>query len=153
MKNIWTIGLIGPGHRFNKYIPVLLLLFFYSCGISSTSNHNTKFYYDKEIKVRVYEVVEQPPLFNDDIWQRGLSLEFNKRFQYKFQEDESIITTIVAELILDNKGVLVSARLLQNEETGFGKEALKVLRECNKWSPGRVNGKAVYTKLIWKVVY
>lgn len=142
MKNIWT-----------KYMPVLLLFFFYSCGISSTSNHNIKFYYDKEIKVRVYEVVEQPPLFNDDIWQRGLSLEFNKRFQYKFQEDESIITTIVAELILDNKGVLVSARLLQNEETGFGKEALKVLRECNKWSPGRVNGKAVYTKLIWKVVY
>lgn len=153
MMNTWIIGIIGQERRFNKYLAVLLLFLVCSCGTTSISNRKTQYYYDKEMKTRVYEQVDEPPLYNDEVWQIGLSKEFNKHFQYKFQEGESIITKIVVELILDKNGVIVYSRLLQNEETAFGKEALKVLHDCDKWSPGRVNGKEVCTKLLWQVVY
>lgn len=153
--NTWIIGLIGQERGFNRRSIGLWLLYIFacSCGVSSISSQNTLYYYDKEKKVRIYEQVDTPPFYNDEIWQIGLSKEFNKKFKYEFEEDESIITTIIAEIILDKNGVIVSSRLLQNEGTVFGEKVLTVLRGCDKWSPGRVNGQAVYTKLIWKAVY
>ncbi len=153
MMNIWTIGLIGPGRPFNRLLAMLLfVLLGCSCGTTSTVGQH-RFYYDEEVKARVYEIVDEYPLYNDEVWIIGLSKDFNKHFSYRFRVDEEIKTTIVAEIILDKNGVIVSSRLLQDEDTDFGMEALRVLRECNKWSPGKVNGKAVYTKLFWKTVY
>lgn len=156
MKSIWIIGLIGRERLFNNALILFLIivsLVTNSCGIHSDSSSHYPYYYDSVLRKRVYEYVEKPPMYNNIKWEEGLSKEFNELFHYTFEEGEMFQTRLIVELVIDKKGEIICAKPLSNEDTPFTREAIRMLRLCDKWSPGRIGNKAVNTQLVWMVNY
>ena len=138
----------------SKSVLSLLLLVCGSCGVFCPEKHNSYYYYyDNELRIKVYTWVEEEPMYNGKNWKQGLTEEFNRMFEYKYGEDEPLRTNISAELIINKKGKLLRIRVQNNPETSYNQAVWQFLSTCDKWTPGRINDKTVNTRVIWSLVY
>ena len=153
MKSIWNTGLIFQERQFARLFIKALFLFCFAFlittrGTCGTTSQNYKSAYDKSLKMRVYEYVDEWPTYNGETWYIGLAKDFNRQFVYKRHEHEAYQGRIIVELIIDKNGKMVYAHVLRQEETDFSRAVLDCLSTCTNWEAGKINGKTVNTKLV-----
>lgn len=147
------IGIIGRGFRLKEFIRIsVLMLVLFSAGVACGVSGKDATKYPK-LCGKVYDYVDEWPTYNHETWSNGLTREFNKKFTYQVKEGEEIQTRIRVEMIVNKKGELARIRVINQPESRFCQEVFSCLRTCNNWSPGRINGKPVNTKIIWQLVY
>ena len=116
----------------SKSVLSLLLLVCGSCGVFCPEKHNSYYYYyDNELRIKVYTWVEEEPMYNGKNWKQGLTEEFNRMFEYKYGEDEPLRTNISAELIINKKGKLLRIRVQNNPETSYNQAVWQFLSTCD----------------------
>lgn len=147
---MWIIGLIGRGRRCARYLYYIGIIFFLSsCSHLLYQGYPSKI--DRSIGSRVYDYVDEWPMYNNQPFAHGLMRAFNEHFVYSYVENEQYQGTIVFELIVNSRGNLVFVQPLIDKETRFSKEVESFLYSCEDWLPGRIHGKAVNTRIVWRL--
>lgn len=109
----------------------------------------------KEIKPDangIYEVAEDMPQFPG-----GMSklLEYiSKNMQYPAEaQKQKVQGRVVVQMVVDAEGNITNPRILQGVNPLLDKEALRLMKEMPKWTPGKQNGKAVAVKYTLPVMF
>lgn len=109
----------------------------------------------KEIKPDangIYEVAEDMPQFPG-----GMSklLEYiSKNMQYPAEaQKQKVQGRVVVQMVVDAEGNITNPRILRSENPLLDKEALRLMKEMPKWTPGKQNGKAVPVKYTLPVMF
>jgi protein TonB len=71
--------------------------------------------------------------------------EFNKFVARNYQapEEEGLKGKVYVTFVVEKDGSLTDIKVLRDIGYGTGKEAIRVLNKCPRWSPGEQNGKRV----------
>ncbi|MGH2667286.1 energy transducer TonB [Flavobacterium sp.] len=59
---------------------------------------------------------------------------------FKYPDVKSLIGRVIVQFVIEKDGSLTDIRVLRDVGYGTGKEAIRVLKNCPKWSPGVHNG-------------
>lgn len=109
----------------------------------------------KEIKPDangIYEVAEDMPQFPG-----GMSklLEYiSKNMQYPAEaQKQKVQGRVVVQMVVDAEGNITNPRILRGVNPLLDKEALRLMKEMPKWTPGKQNGKAVAVKYTLPVMF
>jgi protein TonB len=62
---------------------------------------------------------------------------------YQAPEEEGLKGKVYVTFVVEKDGSLTDIKVLRDIGYGTGKEAIRVLNKCPKWSPGEQNGKKV----------
>ncbi|SHF68698.1 outer membrane transport energization protein TonB [Flavobacterium fluvii] len=62
---------------------------------------------------------------------------------YQFPDEEGLNGKVYVTFVVEKDGSLTDIKVLRDIGYGTGKEAIRVLKACPKWSPGEQNGKKV----------
>jgi TonB family protein len=82
--------------------------------------------------------------------QNGLSSYVNDHLEYPQQAiDDNTVGTVKVSFVVDEHGKVMKAKLVDGQKIGSGldEQALRVVSSMPAWKPGKVNGKAVKTRL------
>ncbi|MCU0320769.1 MAG: energy transducer TonB [Chitinophagaceae bacterium] len=93
----------------------------------------------------IYTMVDVMPTYpnGDAGWQAYLK----KNLKYpKFAKKSAVESEVVLELIVRKDGSLTNIKYLTIAGYGFEEEAVRLLKQCEKWSPAFKNGKPVNYK-------
>jgi protein TonB len=121
-----------------------------SMGVVTANTNAVKAEKDKD---GVYTKAEIMPVYpgND----QGLSDYIASNIVYPEQAvDNSIEGTVKVEFVVDDKGDISDVKTIGNK-LGYGleEEAVKVVNKLSKWTPGKVKGKNVKTRLTVPITY
>lgn len=114
-------------------------------SIMLPAGNNDKMEKDRE---GVYNRAQVMPEFPGG--QPALATYVNDHLTYPQQAiDDNTDGTVKVSFVVDEKGKVTGARLLNGTKLGKGldEEALKVVTNMPAWKPGKVNGKNVKTRL------
>jgi len=134
-----------------------MLLF--SCGDSereeatSTANRNTesaatraeKSVSKKELKGKVYEIVEQMPEYPGGLTALMNYLRENTRYPAAAQK-AGIEGRVIVSFIVEPNGSVSNVEIVRSVDTDLDQEALRVVRQMPKWEPGKQDGNTVRVK-------
>lgn len=126
----------------------VLFILYSSCSIKEGLQQKDNLQYDVLTKKYVYNFVEQMPSYRggDD----NFMAEFFKKFHYDFQKNEVIQTILQVQFVINKKGRLTGARILNKkteELTGFEKAGLEAIESLQDWEAGKHNNKSVNVML------
>lgn len=62
---------------------------------------------------------------------------------YQIPEEEGLKGKVFVSFVVEKDGSLTDIKVIRDIGYGTGKEAMRVLRSCPKWTPGEQNGKKV----------
>jgi protein TonB len=118
-----------------------------------TTNGNAKTVKVEKDKDGVYTKAEVMPMYpgND----QGLSDYIVSNIVYPDKAVENNIEgTVNVEFVVDDKGAISDVKTIGNK-LGYGleEEAVKVVNKLSKWTPGKVKGKNVKTRLTVPITY
>lgn len=148
IKTMWTIGSTGRERRCISALCIFCCAaMLSSCGIYF-GYHST---FDENVRARVYDYVDEWPTYNNQPYAMGLMSDFNDRFNYKYDEIEQFQGSVAVELIVSKNGQLLSIRSLIYEDTQFSKDLESFLRACTNWNPGKIHGRVVNTRILWRL--
>jgi hypothetical protein len=87
---------------------------------------------------KIYESagIETKPTFNGGIKKFYEFIALN----YQTPLDESVSGRVVVSFIVEKDGSLTDIMVVKDIGYGTGAEAIRVLKKCPKWNPGRQNG-------------
>jgi hypothetical protein len=96
---------------------------------------------EENIDNTVYNIaaVEEKPFFtggNDNL-QRTIKNNFNSK------EEEDLSGMVYVTFIVEKDGLLSNISVVRDIGYGTGKEIIRILKFCPKWTPGRINGKKI----------
>lgn len=83
--------------------------------------------------------IEVKPDFPGGMAAFGKFIEKN----YQSPEEEGLKGKVYVTFVVEKDGSLTDIKVLRDIGYGTGKEAIRVLNKCPKWSPGEQNGKKV----------
>lgn len=62
---------------------------------------------------------------------------------YKRPADDKLHGKVIVTFVVEKDGSLTDIKVLRDIGFGTGEEAIRILKNCAKWSPGEQNGKKV----------
>ena len=91
---------------------------------------------------RVYDVVEQMPSFPGGI--SGLRTYLNQNIRYPAEAQENCVQgRVVVSFVVEKDGHISDVTVLRSVEPSLDKEAVRVIRNMPRWSPGKQGGEPV----------
>ncbi|WP_306349859.1 energy transducer TonB [Flavobacterium sp. '19STA2R22 D10 B1'] len=73
---------------------------------------------------------------------------FDKNFKMPENSGDVIKGSIFISLIVEENGSLTNIKVIRDIGYGTGEEAIRVMKNCPKWIPAKLNGKSVRTEFI-----
>jgi periplasmic protein TonB len=117
-----------------RYFILYALLFF--SGLICFSQENNQ---DKEKESYKYNTIEKKPEFPG-----GMEAFFKYiGNNYKTPKVSNLSGKIYLNFVIEKDGSIVEVKVLRDLGYGTGEEAVRVLSESPKWSPGMQNGQPV----------
>lgn len=144
---MFNIGWNSPGRLWGLISLVLICLSVSSCGNSKIVS---------SAKINEFNTVDIPPKYNGEQWQNGLLRAFNSQIIFPLDSNIQIQTELKFQFVVTKKGHLINAVILGKREkdlSEFEKEGLKVLRQCQSWTPAQNNGHAVNVLMTFVIRY
>lgn len=146
MKTICLMPLLQKLKTCNSvFLAVTVLFFLYSsCSIKEGLQQKDYLQYDVLTKKFVYTLVDQMPSYKGG--DNCFMAEFIKNFHYDFQEIEVIQTILQVQYVINKRGRLTGARILNkktDELTGFEKAGLNAIESLQDWEAGKHKNKNV----------
>lgn len=93
-------------------------------------------------KNRVYDVVEQMPSFPGGI--SGLRTYLNQNIRYPAEAQENCVQgRVVVSFVVEKDGHISDVTVLRSVDPSLDKEAIRVVRNMPRWSPGKQGGEPV----------
>lgn len=91
---------------------------------------------------RVYDVVEQMPSFPGGI--SGLRTYLNQNIRYPAEAQENCVQgRVVVSLVVEKDGHISDVTVLRSVDPSLDKEAVRVVRNMPRWTPGKQGGEPV----------
>lgn len=91
---------------------------------------------------RVYDVVEQMPSFPGGI--SGLRTYLNQNIRYPAEAQENCVQgRVVVSFVVGKDGHISDVTVLRSVDPSLDKEAIRVIRNMPRWSPGKQGGEPV----------
>lgn len=91
---------------------------------------------------RVYDVVEQMPSFPGGI--SGLRTYLNQNIRYPAEAQENCVQgRVVVSFVVGKDGHISDVTVLRSVDPSLDKEAVRVIRNMPRWSPGKQGGEPV----------
>lgn len=91
---------------------------------------------------RVYDVVEQMPSFPDGI--SGLRTYLNQNIRYPAEaQDNCVQGRVVVSFVVGKDGHISDVTVLRSVDPSLDKEAVRVIRNMPRWTPGKQGGEPV----------
>ena len=117
-----------------KYFILFTVLFF--SGLNCFSQENNQ---DKEKESYKYNAIEKKPEFP------GGAGAFYKYIgnNYRTPSVQGLSGKVYVNFVIEKDGSVVEAKVIRDLGYGTGEEAVRVLSESPKWSPGMQNGQPV----------
>ena len=101
----------------------------------------------KESKKKVYDIVEQMPSFPGG--QEALFEYLGSNVKYPAEATATNKSgRVIVSFVVDKEGNIKEPTILRSVCDPLDKEALRVIKEMPKWTPGRQNGEAVDVKYV-----
>jgi protein TonB len=117
-----------------KYFILFTVLFF--SGLNCFSQENNQ---DKEKESYKYNAIEKKPEFPG-----GMEAFFKYiGNNYKTPKVSNLSGKLYLNFVIEKDGSIVEVKILRDLGYGTGEEAVRVLSESPKWSPGMQNGQPV----------
>lgn len=117
-----------------RYFILYALLFFSDLNCFSQENNQ-----DKEKESYKYNTIEKKPEFPG-----GMEAFFKYiGNNYKTPKVSNLSGKIYLNFVIEKDGSIVEVKVLRDLGYGTGEEAVRVLSESPKWSPGMQNGQPV----------
>lgn len=90
----------------------------------------------------VYDVVEQMPSFPGGI--SGLRTYLNQNIRYPAEAQENCVQgRVVVSLVVEKDGHISDVTVLRSVDPSLDKEAIRVVRNMPRWTPGKQGGEPV----------
>jgi len=135
---------------------VALIMLLFSCGESereeatSTVNRNTesaatraeKSDSKKELTGKVYDIVEYMPEYPGGVTELMNYLSKNTHYPAATKRD-GIQGRVVVSFIVEPDGSISNVKLVRSVDANLDREALRVVSEMPKWTPGKQGGNTV----------
>lgn len=106
----------------------------------------------KESKKKVYDIVEQMPSFPGGPKALYEYIGSNVKYPAEATATNKSGRVIVA-FVVDKNGNIIEPTIIRSVCEPLDKEALRVIKEMPKWTPGKQNGKAVDVKYVIPVSF
>ena len=106
----------------------------------------------KENKKKVYDIVEQMPSFPGGPKALYEYIGSNVKYPAEATATNKSGRVIVA-FVVDKNGNIIEPTIIRSVCEPLDKEALRVIKEMPKWTPGKQNGKAVDVKYVIPVSF
>lgn len=91
---------------------------------------------------RVYDVVEQMPSFPGGI--SGLRTYLNQNIRYPAEAQENCVQgRVVVSFVVEKDGHISDVTVLRSVDPSLDKEAVRVIRNMPRWTPGKQGGEPV----------
>lgn len=91
---------------------------------------------------RVYDVVEQMPSFPGGI--SGLRTYLNQNIRYPAEAQENCVQgRVVVSFVVEKDGHISDVTVLRSVEPSLDKEAVRVVKNMPRWTPGKQGGEPV----------
>ena len=91
---------------------------------------------------RVYDVVEQMPSFPGGI--SGLRTYLNQNIRYPAEAQENCVQgRVVVSFVVGKDGHISDVTVLRSVDPSLDKEAVRVIRNMPRWTPGKQGGEPV----------
>lgn len=91
---------------------------------------------------RVYDVVEQMPSFSGGI--SGLRTYLNQNIRYPAEAQENCVQgRVVVSFVVGKDGHISDVTVLRSVDPSLDKEAVRVIRNMPRWTPGKQGGEPV----------
>ena len=107
----------------------------------------------KPDKDGVYEMTDTRPMYPGG--QEALENYVNNNVEYQQPAiDENTEGTVNVQFVVDENGNVTSAKAIGKElGNGLDQEAVRVISNMPKWTPGKVKGKNVKTRVVLPITY
>src|SRR6478672_11137001 len=107
----------------------------------------------KPDKDGVYEMTDTRPMYPGG--QAALENFVNNNIEYQQPAiDENTEGTVNVQFVIDENGNVTNAKAIGKElGNGLDQEAVRVISNMPKWTPGKVKGKNVKTRVVLPVAY
>ena len=107
----------------------------------------------KPDKDGVYEMTDAQPVYPGG--QAALENYVNNNIEYQQPAiDENTEGTVNVQFVVDENGNVTNAKAIGKElGNGLDQEAVRVISNMPKWTPGKVKGKNVKTRVVLPVTY
>jgi periplasmic protein TonB len=107
----------------------------------------------KPDKDGVYEMTDTRPMYPGG--QAALENYVNNNIEYQQPAiDESTQGTVNVQFVVDENGNVTNAKEIGKElGNGLDQEAVRVISSMPKWTPGKVKGKNVKTRVVLPITY
>lgn len=100
-----------------------------------------------------WEVLEKMPEFSKG-GEDGLNEYLARKIKYPKKAIQKMVSgKIMTSFVVDSSGQIANLKLLQGIGEGCDEEALKVIREMPKWSPGIQNGRKVNVRYLLPISF
>jgi len=119
-----------------KILFVMLIALFSVATVNAQTKAKT------HTRGKVYEVVEQMPVFPGGIQALMTYLKDNVKYPQEMAE-KKIQGRVVVSFIIDKEGNVTDVKVAYSVSKQFDEEAMRVIRAMPKWVPGKQNGKNV----------
>lgn len=104
------------------------------------------------IEVYEYDYVTEKPTFPGGDTQ--LMRFINKEREYpKDAYNRGIQGRVTCSFVVNADGSVSHISVLRGVEPSLNKEAIRVLSQMPEWTPGKLNGQAVPTRVVWSVPF
>lgn len=96
--------------------------------------------------VKVFENVDEMPIPPGGM--DGLINHFVKNLNYpEVAKKENVQGTVMVTFLIDKEGKVTDPEILRGIGSGCDDEALRIVASMEPWTPGKVDGKIVITRL------
>jgi len=104
------------------------------------------------LEVYEYDYVTDKPSFPGG---DGCLMKFinNTREYPKKAYDRGIQGRVTCSFVVNTDGSVSHITVLRGVEPSLNKEAIRVLSNMPEWTPGRLNGRTVPTRVVWSVPF
>lgn len=104
------------------------------------------------IEVYEYDYVTEKPSFpgGDDLLMKFIN---NNREYPKAAYEKGIQGRVTCSFVVNADGSISHISVLRGVEPSLNKEAMRVLSKMPEWNPGKLNGQAVPTRVVWSVPF
>ena len=104
------------------------------------------------MEVYEYDYVAEKPTFPGGDSQ--LMCFINRTRQYpKAAYQKGIQGRVTCSFIVNTDGSISHISVLRGVEASLNKEAIRILSKMPEWTPGRLNGQPVPTRVVWSVPF
>ena len=109
--------------------------------------------YDPISELYVYDIVDIYPTYDNQPWQQGLMIDFNRKFTYPLTRGESFQACVIIQIVINENGELIAPRIIECENELLGKTVLQTILSCQRWTPGIIGERKVNTVLTLPIIW